>query len=53
MFGKIDKHTTTQDTILDELYMLVKKRVGCSYELKLLKKLFSSCTEFYEFVINF
>ena len=33
-----------KDTILDELYMLVRKRVGCKYELKLVKNLFSSCT---------
>lgn len=37
--------------MLDELYMLVRKRSGCTYELKLLKDLFAQTTSFHDFVV--
>lgn len=33
--------------------MLVRKRMGCKYQLKLLKKMFESSCYFYQFVVGF
>ena len=50
-FGKATITDHNEDTVLDELYILVRRRTG-KYQLKIFKDMFSTCATFDQLVVG-